>query len=73
MGPRTLSQPLETVLRDCAQNHLPPLTVLVVDSRTGRPASDSGVEDVTEARREAVFKHPWFKEQAPSAEELEAA
>ena len=72
MGPGTLSQPLDTVLVYCALKHLPPLTVLVVHSKTGRPAVGSGVEDVPEGKREAVFNHRWFERRVPSAEQLEA-
>src|SRR4051812_11922919 len=69
----TLTKPLDAVFAYCREQDLPPLTVLVVSTKTGRPALDSGLEDVPEEQREAVFKHEWFRRRPPTAQELEQA
>lgn len=56
----------------CQQNQLPPLTVIVVNQKTGLPGE--GLTDVElNADREAVFNYDWFNLYPPSPEELAAA
>ena len=72
MGPGTLAHPLGTVMRYCERNQLPPLTVLVVNSGTGRPGE--GLVTVDQSRRdidrERVFAYPWYKRLPPAVEDL---
>ena len=54
-APGGMSQPLETVFLYCQRENLPPLTIIVVNKKTGRPGLGSGFEKAgQDAKREAV-------------------
>lgn len=54
----------------CDRNGLPPLTILVVAKRTGRPSLDIVNSDERDEHREGVFDHPWLHGLPPTLEEL---
>ncbi len=59
--PKVLAKQLARILYYCAQNKLPPLTVLVVNKRTGRPGRGlPGSEEERGRLRERVFQHDWY-------------
>lgn len=70
-GAGGLGSQLEPIMRYCHQNHLPPLTVLVVNKGTGLPGVGlTGAE--LNADRESVFQYEWHKIYPPTLEELKA-
>jgi hypothetical protein len=73
MGPGTLATPLGTVMFYCKQRRLPPLTMLVVNSKMGKPGRGLPQPGDQNRERERVFGYYWFKALPPSAPELEQA
>ena len=67
-----LSRCLDPVMRYCQQNNLPPLTVLVVGERTGKPGqgftAGSGDWNSDRAR---VFAFDWYSIFPPTPDELQ--
>ena len=62
---RAMWSRLGEVAEFCQERDLPALTVLVVNSETGRPGEGyPGPEDV-DAEREFVFGYPWFAAPLP--------
>src|SRR5262245_26629525 len=61
MGPGTLAAPLGTVLFYCKRRKLPPLTVLVVNSKKGRPGRGFPEGGDQDQDRERVFGSPGSK------------
>lgn len=57
---RGLGPHLEHILRYCATNNLPPLTVLVVRTGAGQPSSGLPTLEDIDSDRERVFTHKWF-------------
>jgi putative restriction endonuclease len=55
----------------CAQNNLPPLTVLVVNQETGLPGFNTAMD--LNAAREEVYRFDWFDIVPPSMNKLEKA
>ncbi len=71
-GAGVLAPILGHIMFYCQQNSLPPLTVIVVNQKTGLPGE--GLTDAElNADREAVFNYDWFNLYPPSPEELAAA
>ena len=71
-GAGVLAPILGHIMFYCQQNNLPPLTVIVVNQRTGLPGE--GLTDAElNADREAVFNYDWFNLYPPSSEELAEA
>jgi putative restriction endonuclease len=70
MGAGTLSQSLDLIMRFCARNQLPPLTILVVNQDTGRPSSGLTTLEELNRDRERVFNHPWLRMLSPREEDL---
>ena len=57
----------------CAKHGLPPLTVLVVREKTGKPGAGwQGPKDISRARAD-VFKHDWFAEPQPRPRDFRRA
>lgn len=65
-GAGTMDRQLGHILHFCAQNKLPPLTVLVVNSDTGLPGD--GFDSILDLHkeRERVFDYKWFELVPPS-------
>ena len=57
----------------CVQNHLPPLTSIVISHVTGKPG-DGFPEDLDVFESQScTFVYDWLSQQAPNAEAFEAA
>jgi hypothetical protein len=70
-APGGMSRPLDTVFEYCNREGLPPLTILVVNEKTGRPGVGSGFEGAEQdAQREKVYRHPWFQRLPPTLTDL---
>ena len=63
MGAGTLAQTLGYIMRLCKSNGYPPLTALVVQSKSGKPGE--GLTTVSQTNmdkdREAVYNFEWYK------------
>jgi len=68
-GSGTLGRQLGHIMFYCAQNDLPPLTVLVVNSETGHPGDAFQHESEIHALRESVYKYDWFNLVPPSEQD----
>jgi len=64
---------LGEIMHWCAENRLPPLTVLVVNGTTGLPGEGLTTPEDVHAEREMVFNYDWYDLVAPTAAELDAA
>ena len=53
----------------CNDNDLPPLTVLVVNEKTGLPGSGIPIDEGLNATRERVFKCDWYDLYPPTVQE----
>lgn len=71
-GSGVFAQTLELLLKWCANNGLPPLTVLVVNSGTGLPGDGFHSSDDLHRARERVFSYNWLDLIPPTVEELDA-
>ena len=72
-GGDALAGPLGCIMWYCLQNKLPPLTVLVVNKKTGVPSEGLiGVDDV-DVEREKVFNYRWFDLVPPPVIQLQAS
>ena len=72
-GAGILAPILGHVMRYCKQHQLPPLTVLVVNQKSGLPGTGLTTPEDLHAEREQVFNFNWFKVYPPSPRELEAS
>ena len=72
-GSGVFDKQLGHIMFYCAQNKLPPLTVLVVNSKTGLPGQGLLVEKNLHVEREKVFNYNWFGIYPPTAEALSEA
>ena len=75
-SPNVFSDLLGHVMYYCAQNSLPPLTLLVVNAETGYPGegfTERGQYPTLEAARMAVHRYDWFGIVPPTVEELHNA
>ncbi len=54
----------------CDENGLPPLTVLVVNKKTGLPGTGLILSTDLNADREAVFQFNWYSIVPPTSAEL---
>jgi hypothetical protein len=61
------------VMYYCQAADLPPLTILVVNKKTGRPGVGLALYKDRDALRERVFNHPWFMMLPPTPLELATA
>ena len=68
-GAGVLANSLGHVAYYCTENHLPPLTAIVVNAKTGLPGDGIPVEDSLPLR-EIVFEFNWFDVIPPTPEEL---
>jgi hypothetical protein len=70
MPPVALGTPLGILMRYCAANDLPPLTVVVVNKESGLPGE--GLTTLTDlpSQREHVFEHGWYRRLPPSQADL---
>lgn len=66
----SLGVPLGMVNRYCSMKQLPPLTVLVVRSDAGTPATELSWTTDVDFAREAVYQLDWFKLKPPSANDF---
>lgn len=55
----------------CNKYSLPPLTVIVVNSKTGLPGEEIPVNESLNEQRERVYSFDWYDIYPPSEEELE--
>ena len=65
-----LAQPLGMVTRYCSMKQLPPLSVVVVRSDAGTPASDLTWATDIDFAREAVYQLAWYKLRPPAAQDF---
>ena len=71
-GAGVLDRQLGLIMVWCRDNHLPPLTVLVVNSETGVPGVGlEWIQDI-HADRERVFAFDWYDVVPPTLAEFEA-
>ncbi|TIP82407.1 MAG: hypothetical protein E5X60_33640 [Mesorhizobium sp.] len=61
------------IMHWCADNDLPPLTVLVVNAKTGLPGAGLWRIENLHADREKVFGYSWYQLVPPTIEELNEA
>lgn len=71
-GPGVLGRMLGYIMFYCIQNHLPPLTILVVNQETGVPG-DGLIDGDLHELREQVFGYPWYGLYPPTENEFEHA
>jgi len=64
-GAGVLSQTLGLIMTFCANNGLPPLTVLVVNQETGLPGEGLTTLEELNQDRESVFRFDWFSLEPP--------
>lgn len=64
---------LRPIQQYCSENQLPPLTALVVSEQTGIPGEGLIAAADVPAAQMRVFHHRWLENNAPSAEQFEAA
>jgi alkylated DNA nucleotide flippase Atl1 len=60
LGAGFLAQTLGLIMRFCAQNDLPPLTILVVNQDTGQPGHGLTTIEELNRDRERVFNFAWY-------------
>ena len=60
MPPIALTQPLELIMKYCAENNLPPLTILVVSEKSGKPGEGLTTIKDMDQDRESVFAFNWY-------------
>ncbi len=72
-GSGTLGRQLGHIMFFCAQNKLPPLTVLVVNSETGLPGEGLETKTDLHKEKELAFSHNWYAMYPPSSEEFAKA
>jgi hypothetical protein len=65
-----LAVPLGMISRYCALKQLPPLSVLVVRSDAGTPASDLSWATDVDYAREAVYQLEWLKLKPPASSDF---
>lgn len=68
--PANLGYLLGYLMRWCQQHNLPPLTVLVVQSHTGKPGEGLLTSTDHDADRERVFNYPWYSIKPPLPADL---
>lgn len=72
-NPHAMGRILGRVMYYCQAADLPPLTILVVNMRTGRPGVGLALYNDRDALRERVFNYPWFMIVPPTPAELATA
>lgn len=72
-GAIILAQPLSIIMYFCSQNDLPPLTVLVVNAKTGLPGKGLKIDGDLSAVREDVFNYNWYGLLSPSENQFSEA
>ena len=72
-GAGTMDRQLGHILHFCAQNELPPLSVLVVNSETGLPGEGFDTAGDLHKQREKVFNFDWFDIIPPTPGEFASA
>jgi hypothetical protein len=70
---RPVANMLSLIMRYCDQNHLPPLTALVVNKGTGAPGDGLITLTDPDSQREEVFKYDWYGLVPPTPQELQQA
>ncbi|MDR6430736.1 putative restriction endonuclease [Brucella pseudogrignonensis] len=68
-GAGVLDRQLGLLLHWCEHNNLPPLTSIVVNTKTGIPGEGFQLEDMNSAR-EKVFAFKWYQIVAPTEDDL---
>ena len=69
-GSGTLGRQLGHIMFFCAQNQLPPLTVLVVNSETGLPGEGFQHGSEIHVLKENVYSYNWFNLVPPSEQDF---
>lgn len=72
-GAGVLGRQLGHIMFFCAQNNLPPLTVLVVNSDTGLPGEGLETKRDLHKERERTFNFDWYALIPPAIEDYEHA
>ena len=72
-GAGVMAQFLDPIMCYCAEQQLPPLTVLVVNQDTGRPGSGLTTLENVNVDRERVFAYNWFQMEPPETGDFEEA
>lgn len=72
-GAGVLGRQLGHIMFFCAQNKLPALTVLVVNSDTGLPGEGLETKKDLHIERENTFNYEWFSIYPPTASEFAEA
>lgn len=72
-GAGVFATQLGHIMHWCADNDLPPLTVLVVNAKTGLPGAGLWRIENLHADREKVFGYSWYQLVPPTIEELNEA
>jgi len=72
-GAGVLDRQLGHLMRWCFENRLPPLTVLVVNKKSGLPGGGLVLAEDLNADRETVFQFDWHAVVPPTADELPEA
>ena len=70
-GAGVLGQQLGPIMKYCATNNLPPLTVLVVNQETGLPSEGLVTLEEVNTDRESVFSYNWFSLNPPQVTDFE--
>jgi hypothetical protein len=68
--PANLGYLLGYIMRWCELKQLPPLTVLVVQTGTGRPGPGLSTTKDQDADRERVFDYQWYRIRPPLPSDL---
>lgn len=64
---------LRPIQQFCEENHLPPITVLVVSEQSGTPGEGFLAAADVPAAQMKVFAHRWLDAPAPTAEQFASA
>ena len=66
-----LAKHLDHLMRYCERTGLPPLTVLVVQTKSGRPGDGLTTVEELHRDRERVFAHDWYRMKPLTVTELQ--
>jgi alkylated DNA nucleotide flippase Atl1 len=69
-GAGVLDRQLGHIMNWCEENRLPPLTILVVNSKTGQPGVGLVTPEDFHADRERVFGYNWYGIFPPEVDEF---
>jgi putative restriction endonuclease len=70
MPARGLAPHLAHLMKYCKKKELPPITVLVVQTESGKPGEGFTTFDDLHRDRERVFNHDWYKRKPLTLDDL---